>query len=184
MKKVFLLILAFAFVLAGCSRMTDTFKTFSTQGLEDFFGFYATTDTKESLIREGKIEFARIGDFYVCPFIKEVNYDECALFFYVYALEDCNAETITVSNIVLSTDDNIDIINKNDDGLAIALSATGENIQLGVSSIKFKATDTWLFNGNTLHLSFKAMVDNANVDRMNFSYNIDIIGNKSVVTIT
>ena len=185
MKKVFFLILVFVCVLsiAGCGQMTDTFKTFSVQGLAQFYDFYATEDTKESLIREGQIEFARIGDLYVCPYIKEVNYDECGLFFYVYALEDGGIETVTVSDVVLSAGNDMVLINGNDD-LLITLHPSEESIQLGMSKIEFESTDTWLFNGNTLQLSFRAEIDNGDVDAKEFSYNIEIVGNKSAITIT
>lgn len=183
-KKVILLVFVLVFIIAGCGRMVDTFKTFSIHGLEEFYDFYATAATKELIIREGKIEFARVGDLYVCPYIKEINHDECALFFYVYSLEDSSAEMVKISDVVLSTGNDMVLINDNDHSLSISLSVADKNIQLGLSSIKFEATDTWLFNGNTLHLSFQAVVDKEMHDGKAFSYDIDIIGNKSAVMIT
>ena len=185
MKKIFLLICSLVLSITGCSQNVYSFSTFSIQGFDDFYNFRTTDDVRETYIREGKIEFARVDNLYVCPFIKEINYDECGLFFYVYALDAGSAETITICNIVLSAlEDNVCVYTSSNEQ-TITLEKNDGNILLGtMTGISFKKSDTWLLSGNTLNLSFQATVGTEEVVETVFSYDIRIIRNKRAKMIT
>ena len=174
-----LIVLSWCLLFTGCGKNVDSFTTFSIQGFEEFYDFHTTSDVRKMYIREGKMEFARLNEFYVCPFIKEINYDECALFFYVYTLEDECTEIITISDIVLSSNKEETFLYTNSSKQSVLLERESEDILVGkISDIEFKKTDSWFFNDNTLKLVFRVECGEEYTYSQNFSYDIRIICNE------
>ena len=178
MKHFLVFILVLALFLAGCVQMVDSTTTFSVEGFEDFYALSTAAD-KSGYIHEGKIEFAKLGNLYVCPFIKEVNHEECALFFYVYSLEDGINETVTIQDVVLSAKNGEVVVYSETEPCALKFKKEEGSIQLGNFPGKvFKVTNDWFGDGIILNLSFRAEVEGNDASEKTFSYDIKIIRNK------
>ena len=171
--KCLCLLLILTLILAGCGQSVSSFATFSIEGFEQFFDFHATEQSRLAYISDGKIDFAKHGDIYICPFIKETTHDECSLFFYVYASEGTTVDIVNISDIVLSANQGNYVVFNAPEGQSLALKKENGVLTGTLSGMNFKKEDEWFFNDNTLVLSFRATTDH----EKEFSYDVNIICN-------
>lgn len=185
MKKRFLaLMMACCLFLPGCVKWVDYYTSYNFQGLEEFYWFHSDNKDQEELIKNGDIEFAKLGDVYVCPFIKDVTHEECGLFFYVYSLKMPKTQSLKITNVVLK-DGKDTVLFESSNEYDIVLEYTEDDIQVGyLNVVDFVRSDDWCYDGGALTLSFQASADLAESKDYSYDVVIDIQKEPEFLTIT
>jgi len=174
MRRIIPLLLAMLFCFVGCVETVDSFTIFSMEGFDPFFDFYTSQEKKNAYLESGGLEFARLGDVYVCPFIKETSHEECGLFFYIYSIENDSIESITISNINLIIQESGGSIYKSNSDQSVLLEAPDDNYLQGTIKCYFESSEEWLYKGNILKISFQATANGNTQESEEFSYDIKI----------
>ena len=169
---LFLLVICLS--LAACKINSPSYTTFVIEGFDAFFSFNSSDEYRKNCIIDGKIEFAKLSNIYVCPFIKEINHDECGLFFYIYSHGNKIAESVTINNIDLVIKNNGESIFCNNAGYSVSLENTNDNLVSGTVRCVFETSEEWLYHGCVLNLSFHAETDDNAKESKEFSYEITI----------
>ena len=181
MKKIFsiiLLLVLLAGAFGGCGKMVNSYMSFSIDGFDNFFNKTNISD-KETYIKDGNMEFARMGDTIICPFIKETTHEERSILVYVYKLNE-NSSSFTIDSVVLSTKNDVILCQEDLKNKTIKLTPVTDEMSFGSVVVSdFCKNEHWFYSGNELQLSLKITVnDGTDVTEENLDYAIKLIGHK------
>lgn len=173
------MILAFLVILSGCGRMVDSYMDFTITQFEEFLA--ASDEKKVDYVTEGKLDFAKTGEVYFVPFIKETTHEECTLFVYAYWTEP--PEEIAVTEISLVSPNDVTVFCGDFAAENMEIMWQGDVLSEGVIEIgSFPKSEAWFSNGNQLCLSFCVSVSTAEgTVCSDYEYEITLAQRKSVL---
>ena len=154
-NKCIAAIIAVCVLISGCVRIVNSYMDFSIVQFEEFLA--TPDDQRDSYLATGKLDYAKTGDVFFVPFIKETTHEECTLFVYTY-WHDMPKE-------VYITD--INLLDQNGVNLISCDFPSGEHkamwqidaLSEGVFTIgSFLLNDDWYFHHNQLSVSFSVSV--------------------------
>ena len=173
------IIISLIFTFAGCNNFVDSYTSFYIEEFDEFFNIKVLSE-KESYIKSGNLDFAKMDDLIICPFIKETTHEECTLFLYVYTISDIRSN-VTINSVNLCSKNNIEILKEFSEKDINEFSLVTDGMLLSTTVISdFDKNETWFYSGNELQLSLKISVDNqTTIIEDTLNYTINLIGHKS-----
>ena len=155
MKRTYIAaILALLLILNSCGKMVDSYMVFSIAQFDEFLS--VSDGEKGDYLAKGKLDFAKTGDVFFVPFIKETTHEECTIF--VYAYWSGSSKDICITGINLVAQNDAAIFN---DAAVTDTKIMWEEDTLSKSVFKigsFPKSDDWFSNGNKLYLSYSVSV--------------------------
>ena len=172
------IIISLIFTFAGCKTIANSYTSFSIEEFDEFFNITEISE-KESYIKSGNMDFAKIDDLIICPFIKETTHEECSLFLYVYTTSN-NRSNVTINSVSICSKNNIEILKELSEKDINEFSPATDGMLLSVTVISdFDKNKTWFYSGNELQLSLQISVDNqTTIIEDTVNYTINLIGHK------
>lgn len=142
-------------VLSGCGKMVDSYMDFTIAQFDEFLS--ASDDEIGNYLTSGKLDFAKTGDVFFVPFIKETTHEECTLFIYTYWTG--SQKDINITEISLVSQNDATIFTSDYAASDIIIMRQEDALSEGVIEIgSFLKSEEWFSNGNKLYLSFSVSV--------------------------
>jgi len=183
MKKFLLIVITVMLVFAavGCQKMANSYISFSIDEFDDFFDI-TDINAKESYIKNWNMEFAKIGNLIVCPFIKETTHEECSLLLYIYTINE-NTSNATINGVRLSDKNGVVIYEEDSKTNTVELSTVTDEMLSSVTVIgEFDKNENWFYSGNELQLSRQITVEDKNtITEEHLDYTVKLIGHRNHV---
>ena len=185
MKKIlcfsFLIIIILS-LFSRCIKIVDSYKTFYIQDFDTFFEDLSSEEDREEYLRKGKLELAKLGNVYLCPFMKESSHEECIVQLYVYSLDE--EYQVTVTDVKITNSDNTDLTVKPYKDVDLNELAEWEQVTDTMLMKRFnlglvEMNENWFFDDNTFEIKVDVAI-NTGTDIINktLTYPVEIRGNK------
>lgn len=173
MKRTYIAaILALLLILNGCGKMVDSYMIFSITQFDEFLS--ASDGEKGDYLAKGKLDFAKTGDVFFVPFIKETTHEECTIFVYAYWCD--SPKEINITDISLVSQNDVTIFNGDSAVADIELMWQEDALSEGVIQIgSFPKNENWFSSGNNLSLSFSVSVATEDgTESNNYAYEVTL----------
>ena len=178
MRKMIAILLSLIILLTTGCQMADSYMLFSIEAFDAFQKLYENAD-KEAYLNDGKLDFAKVNDVAIVPFVKEISHEECALFVYAYTLTE--QRFVGIDNITLVTQDGKKLVENLSGGQLQNWENATDAMSYGFIKVaNFALTEDWYTSGNKLMLSFRVVVGEENsVAEKEITHTISLVRYKS-----
>lgn len=160
----------------GCGQRVKGYTSFSIDEYDEFFDLVSDSD-RENYIRKGNLDFSKIQDVILVPFVKETTHTECAIFLYGYSL-NVN-RTVQVNYVMLTAPNGAVICEDIPTEQEMSWEPATDSMTKGILWLQtFEKDSSWFYNDSKLHLSIELVVEG---EPKVMSYEISLIGHTSVL---
>lgn len=171
--EILCLLLLTACLLCGCSKVVGGYPTYSIQEFDDFWTLDEAS-AQEQYICDGNLNFAKVQNLIVVPFLKVSSHTETTLFLHIYSISE--PPIGLMFNYTLTSSNGETISAASGIETHIEWTQLTDNLKKGTIEVQSFTNDSnWFYDDNKLELLLEFNIDGIITSA---AYEINIIGHQ------